>query len=97
MTSLLSSQYFQFFAIPIVAIILAVFVRIASRNDKYHIWRKEDFAVGIDIALAAILILVTTSLNTSTEKLPGAIVILLFSVFGLWMVSTLGCLGLVRK
>lgn len=89
MTLSLSSPYFQFIAIPIAAIILAVFVKIVSRNDKFHISRKEDYAVGMEIAIAAILILGTNSLNTSATLPAGASVVLLLSILGLWIVSTI--------
>jgi hypothetical protein len=98
----LSNTYFQYFVIPLLTTLLAVFVKIVSRNDKYSKVQKEDFAIGLEITITAILLLISDSLkyakinfsNTSGQVLNSTKLltvpwILLAFFIGLWGISTL--------
>lgn len=103
MIELLSNKYFQFFVIPLLTTLLAVFVKIVSRNDRFSTVKKEDFAIGMEIAITAILLLISDTLkyasiiNASTlanqalanNKLLTVPWILLIFFIGLWGISTL--------
>lgn len=103
MIELLSNTYFKFFVIPLVTTLLAVFVKIVSRNDKFSAVKKEDFAIGLEIAITAILLLISDTLKYATklqstpsneqilanDKLISVPWILLVFIIGLWGISTL--------
>ncbi len=103
MIELLSNKYFQFFVIPLLTTLLAVFVKIVSRNDKFSTVKKEDFAIGLEIAITAILLLTSDTLkyastinqnaykeqSLSNDKLLTVPWILLVFFIGLWGISTL--------
>lgn len=99
MVELLSNKYFQYFAIPLLTTLLSVFVRIVSRNDKYSFVKKEDFAIGLEISIAAILLLTSDTLkyasvlnksqSLNTDRLLTVPWILLAFFIGLWGISTL--------
>lgn len=97
---LLSSKYFQFFTIPLLTTLLSVFVRIVSRNDKFSIVKKEDFAIGLEIFVTAILLLASDTLKyvSNREAVPEVLLqnrlfvvpwIMLGLLIGLWSISTL--------
>lgn len=103
MLELLSNKYFQFFVIPLMTTLLAVFVKIVSRNDKFSTVKKEDFAIGLEIAITAILLLTSDTLKYASsvtkatenlhplnnDKLLTVPWILLVFFIGLWGISTL--------
>lgn len=103
MIEILSNSYFKFFVIPLVTTLLAVFVKIVSRNDKFSSVKKEDFAIGLEIAITAILLLISYTLNYASDlkqstspiptldnsKLVSVPWILLMFFIGLWGISTL--------
>lgn len=58
MDELLGSGFFRFVLLPLAGLGLAVFLKHSSRNDRFRRgWRNEEFAVGLDLALTATLIL----------------------------------------
>lgn len=101
--SFLSNNYVKFFAIPLLTTLLAVFVKMVSRNDKDVFIKKEDFAIGLDISVTALLLLLTDTLNYAsrlatekdairmhdTEKLISVSWLMVIFVVGLWGMSTL--------
>ena len=103
MISLLSNSYVKFFAIPLFTTLLAVFVKMVSRNDKHKFIKKEDFAIGLEIAVTALLLLLSDTLNYASrlrvekdmiriqdsDKLISVCWLILAIVVGLWAVSTL--------
>jgi len=98
---LLANKYFLQFAVPLIAIILSVFLRFVTRSDFHAPFRKEDLAVGFDLAITALLLLVTSSAALAKELLrdPTNQVyfnksisipwLILSYVLGIWAVSTL--------
>ena len=60
MVEFLSGSVFLYGFIPVFSVVLAVYVRIATRrSDNDRRWRKEDFAVGMDLMQLATLALLT--------------------------------------
>jgi hypothetical protein len=102
MIELLSNPYFQFFVIPLLTTMLTVFVKIVSRNDRYNAVVKEDFSIGLELAITAILLLVTDTLKYANYKLSSSDKnigynaklltvpwILLVFLIGIWGISTI--------
>lgn len=101
MAELFKSRLFQMLAVPVLSALLSVFVKAVSRNDKFGMFRKEDAAVGLEVALAAIITLLTYSVHlaklsrgdlAAMRELERRMLeypwILLGLVFSLWGVST---------
>lgn len=65
MTEFLSSNLFRFFIIPLGTVALSVFIRITSRNDRSSGYARNDVAVGLDIALIAMVTLITFTATTA--------------------------------
>jgi hypothetical protein len=59
------SANFKFFIVPLVTAALSVFLKKASKNDRFAIPRKEDFAVGLELALAAMIGFVAYSVSVA--------------------------------
>jgi hypothetical protein len=103
MIAILSNSYFQLFVIPLLTTLLTVFVKIVSRNDRYYTLVKEDFSIGLELAVTSILLLATDSLKyiskftdllnknsiTHNDKLLVVPWILLMLFIGAWGMSTL--------
>jgi len=101
MAELFTSRVFQMLAVPVLSASLSVFVKAVSRNDQFGTFRKEDAAVGLEVALAGIITLLTYSVHlaklsrgdlAAVRELERRMLeypwILLGLVFGLWGVST---------
>lgn len=98
--SFLGHKYFLQFWVPLLTVALSVFLRYVSRNDRHRAFRKEDLAIGLDLALTAVVLFVTTSSQIAGALLaePGnklmvdksvAIPWILFLfLFGIWCLST---------
>ena len=82
MLELFTSNNFLVAASTVAAIGMGIFVKIVTRNDTHKFFSRNDFAVGFDLMISAIIIL-TGRLNTNSPWL------LLVIVFLLWGVSTL--------
>lgn len=104
MENVFQSTYFLYFVIPLVTVVLSVFLKMVSRNDKFVFFKKEDLAVGLEISLASLIIFLTycttIASNIKTETNPGASEmvknklmqapwIILTMVIGMWGVSTI--------
>jgi hypothetical protein len=103
MIEIFTNTYFKFFVIPLMTTLLIVFVKIVSRNDKFSSFKKEDFAIGLEISITALLILISDTLNYISRiqntdlttlihdktKLISMPWLLLAYVIGLWGISTL--------
>ena len=98
-----ASSLFLNFLVPLITVFLSVFLKIVTRNDKFQAFRKEDFAVGLDIAATALILFITESANLAhqlvsqsaptiisiSEKLASVPWILSAFILGIWGVSTL--------
>jgi len=103
MNELLLNPYFKEFVIPLLAVFLTIGVKVVSRKDAYMGLEREDFAIGFDLIVSSLILLVTysskiaadlhsgqaTNPEMCNEKLEYLPWILFFSVFGLWGLSTM--------
>lgn len=53
--ALLTSYVFVNFIVPLLIGGLTVFVKYASKNDQHASFKKEDIAIGFDIALGSVI------------------------------------------
>jgi hypothetical protein len=80
-----------------VACALTVFVKWASRNDRHAFFRKEDCAVGQELAVASIFALLIAApglarqaiaAKASPDAAVAAVFFALILIVGLWIIST---------
>lgn len=71
--SSLAGQYFLQFVVPLIAVGASIFLKYVSRNDSHKAFRKEDLAVGLDLAVTALLLFATSGSKAATDlaKIPG--------------------------
>jgi hypothetical protein len=104
MAEFFGSRIFEFLVLPLMAAALGVFVKMVSRNDTHASFAKEDVAVGLDLALTAMVTLLIYSIKLArmvvdAPKDPAVSAdlqrrmieypwLVAALVFGLWGVST---------
>ena len=59
MAEILTSWSFINLGIPLLTVIGGLFVKVVSRPDKDLKIKPDDFAVGFDIALGALIVFIT--------------------------------------
>lgn len=93
----LEDPYFLQFGVPLITVGLSIFIKYVTRNDRHSGFRKEDLAVGLDLAVTALLIFITASTqlaknaaqsNQITEQLASVPWILMAFLVGIWGIST---------
>ncbi|PAC33346.1 hypothetical protein [Flectobacillus sp. BAB-3569] len=103
MNELLANSYFKDFAIPLISVFLTIAVKVVSRKDTFMEATKDDFAIGFDLTVTALILLVSYAskiavdihLNISPQievhkkKLEFVPWLLFFFTLGLWALSTL--------
>lgn len=102
MKSILLNPYFLNFFVPLVSTFVTVFVKVVSRNDRFTTFKKEDFAIGIDLSITALILFITQSVRTcilfvsqpvSNESIQNKVAlipwVIITFLFGIWTVSTL--------
>ncbi|MHB9023613.1 MAG: hypothetical protein ACYC7E_05480 [Armatimonadota bacterium] len=104
MNIILAHPWFLHFAVPLLTVMLGIYLKFVTRNDHHTPLVKEDLAFGLDVAVIALLLFITSSVNiahtaTTTvdatirlkleEKLMAVPWLLLGFVLGIWAVSTL--------
>jgi uncharacterized membrane protein YgcG len=102
--SLIAEPYFLQFGVPLITVGLSIFLRYVTRNDHYSGFVKEDLAVGLDLAVTALLLFIAASaqvaqsLPTITDtgkaaematQLSSVPWLLMSFVVGIWAVSTI--------
>ena len=98
--NILGTPYFLKFGVPLITVGVSIFVKYVTRNDKHSGFKKEDAAVGLDLAITALLILITNSsqiaINLPTNppdqlalKLSEVPWIIILIVFLIWAISTI--------
>lgn len=99
--TIFGQSYFLQFLVPLIAVGASIFVKFVTRNDAYKSFRKEDLAVGLDLALTALIIFITASSRMASElaanpgntgletKLAGVPWIIAAFTVGIWAISTL--------
>lgn len=97
----IGEPYFLQFGVPLLTVGLSIFIKFVTRNDRYSGFKKEDLAVGLDLAVTALLIFITSSAHLATnlplsnppqvrvDQLASVPWILMAFFVGIWGVSTL--------
>jgi len=67
MVEFLTNPIFKFAILPIGSAMLGVGVKYVSRNDQYAKFKKEDIAVGLDLALTACLMFVVLTTDRAVQ------------------------------
>ena len=104
MEQFFESQLFLYFTLPLVTVVLSVFLKMVSRNDQFSFFKKEDFAIGLEISLSSLIIFLTfcatiarriyiNSMSMGGEilmkKLLSAPWMILALILGMWGMSTI--------
>ncbi|MHB8778759.1 MAG: hypothetical protein ACYC6R_13540 [Anaerolineales bacterium] len=98
----LANPLFLQFVVPLITVAFTIFLKVVSRNDNFKRFKKDDLAVGLEIAVTALILLITESANLAQEltvqtgqaipkivdKLTVAPWIILAFVLGIWGVSS---------
>lgn len=99
--NILGTPYFLQFGVPLITVCLSIFVKYVTRNDRHSGFRKEDAAVGLDLAVTALLIFITGSAQLASnlpatnpppqivDKLSTVPWILMSFLIGIWGISTI--------
>lgn len=99
--NILGSPYFLQFGVPLITVSLSVFIKFVIRDDKHRGLKKEDVAIGLELALVAFLIFITNSVqwvqaigadNATQEvidKVASVPWVTLAFIVGIWGISTL--------
>lgn len=72
MADFIASGFFRYFVVPLAAVVLSIFVKKVSQNDKYSTFSKEDFAVGLELALTALLLFIGYSVSLA-QRISGRV------------------------
>ncbi len=104
MNGILAHPWFLHFAVPLVTVGLCIYLKFVTRNDHHTPFVKEDLAFGLDVAITALILFITGSVNIAIaakssgdpnlrlqleDKLVAVPWLLLAFVLGIWGVSTL--------
>ena len=102
MKEIFLNPYFKYFVVTIITTLFSVFVKAVSRNDRHIPFKKEDLAVGLELSVTALILLVTDSVKYTSDILSKTSVdittdnriialpwLLFFLLVGLWSISTL--------
>lgn len=65
----LGNSFFLQFWVPLLTVGLSIFLKFVTRRDGHIAFRKEDFAVGMDLAVTAILLFVTATSSFAKQLL----------------------------
>ena len=93
----LASGFFLQFCVPLLTVALTIFLRYVTRNDKHIAFKKEDLAVGMDLAVTALIIFITHTTTLAraskdasdvSDSLATVPWIIMAFVIGIWGVST---------
>jgi uncharacterized membrane protein YgcG len=101
--SFLANPLFLQFFVPLITVAFTIFLKVVSRNDNFKRFKKDDLAVGLEIAVTALILFITESANLAqelstqtgqaipkiVEKLTVAPWIILAFVLGIWGVSSM--------
>lgn len=96
----LANPLFLRFIVPLITVAFTIFLKVASRNDRHTRLKKDDFAVGLEIAVTALILFISESASLAQQfamtpntiiidKLSTAPWLILAFVFGIWGVSSI--------
>ena len=105
MNEIITSDWFQIVGVTVISTGLGIFVKYVSRNDSHtKTFKKEDVAIGLEMMITALILLITNSVNQFNKLNDSAIDettkttitnteqivpwILLVFIVGLWGIST---------
>jgi hypothetical protein len=63
MNSIINSDWFQIFGVTLLSLGLGVFIKYVTGNDKHKDFKKEDLAIGLDMMLTGLILLITDTVN----------------------------------
>jgi hypothetical protein len=104
MNSILAHPWFLHFAVPLLTVLLGIYLKFVTRNDHHTPFKKEDLAFGLDVAITALILFITGSVNIAISaqsandpairlQLEGKLMavpwLILGFILGIWGVSTL--------
>lgn len=102
MIKILTSVFFTYFIVTLITTVFSVFVKSVSRNDSHRSLKNEDFAIGLELSVTALILFIADSVAYTqkillTESALSAeynkIVVIpwiIFSfIFGIWIISTI--------
>lgn len=70
MANFFTSTIFQYVLLPLFIVFLNIYVKRVSKNDKFiEKLKKEDFAIGLELALSSIIAFALYSVHIS-EQIP---------------------------
>jgi uncharacterized membrane protein YgcG len=99
--SFFGEPYFLQFGVPLITVCLSIFIKFVTRNDQHRGFKKEDLAVGLDLALTALLIFITSSAHLARnipvtnppqkmlDQIASVPWIIMAFIVGIWGISTL--------
>ncbi|HLO45999.1 MAG TPA: hypothetical protein VK175_16780 [Leadbetterella sp.] len=61
--NIFDSQSFQLIGVTIISSAIGIFVKYVSRNDQHGSFKKEDLAIGIELCITSLIMLITSSVN----------------------------------
>lgn len=79
---------FSLAIVPLITTFIIVFVKIVSRNDKYDLFVKEDFAIGLDLSITSLILLVNESVRLGKDNLNLILWKIVGFIFMIWILST---------
>ena len=64
MNEIINSDWFQILGVSIISTLLGIFLKYVSRNDIHgKNFKKEDLAIGLEMMITALILLITNSVN----------------------------------
>lgn len=81
MTQALTTENFTIAATVVASTAVGIFVKSASRRDKQKFFLREDFAVGLDLLVCEMIILVSKSSDPGGAVSSMDFLILFFALF----------------
>ena len=94
---------FLYFIVPLLTVVFNIFIKATSQNDRFMDFKKEDFAVGLELAVTGLIIFVTESANLTrkflmsegeeylkiSNKLEAVPWLILGYIMGIWAMSAI--------
>lgn len=67
MKDIVTSEEFLTIGVALLAPAIGIFLRYVTRNDRHRSVTRNDWAVGLDIMVAATIILITNAINNFSK------------------------------
>jgi len=58
MIKILTSTFFTYFIVTLITTVFSVFVKSVSRNDSHRSLKNEDFAIGLELSVTALILFI---------------------------------------